>query len=191
MKYNKYVVKFRKTIKKYDLPIGIYLLYFIVILTLIFSLTYSKYVTAESADATSANAAKIIIKTTDSTGKQDYPVKLENIYPGETTYTEFCVTNNDETNISEVAIKYTISLSVITPYGANIPADYSVQKYDGTNWKDIDSDTWQYMKAGLAETDIYRICVTWPSDDNLNTTEMYSNQLDWLALDVRWQQVGS
>lgn len=190
MKFNKYIFNIRNWVKKNNIPIKTYLLYFIVFLALIVGMTYSRYVTAGNSGSESANVAKPIICLSGD-GKSSFPLVLDDIYPGVTNYSpNFIVTNDNGTYVSETSMQYTISVQVATPDGANLPVTYSLQQYDGANWNDVSSSTIHYSEAAVSTTDTYRIKATWDNTNQSNNSFTYMTKPDWLTVEVNWQQLG-
>lgn len=161
-----------------------YLLYLCIASTLIFGVTYARYIQEIQGQGTVSTAAVAMDSQLDLTQK------LQGMYPGETRTVELAVTNQKGSIVSEIAQEYSITISTTD----NLPLTYSLAPKDtgGTGTYATNSGgglTWTgglmpYSETGVTHT--YTLTVTWPTEEN---STRYMNEVDVVSLTVNAKQV--
>ena len=113
--------------------------------------------------------------------------------PGDSTEKTFTVQNFSGDNVSEVTMKYTISLKTT----GNLPLCFTLLDADGNSLEVWDCNgtngqrEYQYesptvFSPGVAETHDYTIRAQWQSDRN---AARFSGMTDAVYVSVKWEQV--
>lgn len=161
-----------------------YLLYLSIASTLVFGVTYARYIQEIQGQGTVSTAA-VAMDVTEGTSELDLTKQLQGLRPGETRKLDFAVTNKKGGVASEVAQEYSISISTT----GNLPLTYTLApKYEGSAGTYVtnpgENMIWNggrlpYSEAGITHT--YTLTVAWPSD---KADEDLSDEIDLVTLTV-------
>lgn len=160
-----------------------YLLYFSIVCTLIFGVTYARYSTEATGSASAQIAAVALNSSLDLSGQ------LEGIRPGEEKKIRFTVSNHKEEIISDVAQGYTVTLLTT----GNLPLAFEIAaaspgSAEGYALTKEENDMWSggILPAGIHTEHIYILTVSWPKSAN---DAKYMSEIDAVSLHIDAQQI--
>lgn len=165
----------------------------ILLLLMVIRLTYSRFVTNGTGDASGDIAFYVI-----NPGEYTNNLKMFNVKPDDKDYTyEINVSNYDDNGVSEVDLEYTLQLITTT----NIPVSYKIY-LNGETINDFDSkelitdddgmyfykfsSNSQTFEKNVKKSNTYSLVVNFPSSYN---DELYQDLLDNVEVVVNARQV--
>lgn len=140
---------------KIRLPLSAYLIYLLVLTTLITGVSFSSYV----ASSQSVDEARVAVMAVDAV--IDVTNLMINQHPGGVTVIPVTVTNQDGSRICEVAQAYTLEVERLSE---NLPLNYTFYE-DSACTKEVQAPD-GLLAAGTLEEDHFWLKVTWPAPGN-------------------------
>lgn len=140
---------------KIRLPLSAYLIYLLVLTTLITGVSFSSYV----ASSQSIDEARVAVMAVDAV--IDVTDLMINQYPGGVTVIPVIVTNQDGARICEVAQEYSVTLERLSE---NLPLQYTFYE-DSACTKEVQTPG-GLLAAGTLEEDRFWLKITWPEPGN-------------------------
>lgn len=140
---------------KMRLPLSAYLIYLLVLTTLITGVSFSSYVASSGA----VEEARVAVMAVDAV--IDVTDLVDNQYPGGVTVIPVIVTNQEGTRICEVAQEYTLTLERLSE---NLPLTYAFYE-DSACTKEVTS-AGGVLPPAVLEEDHYWLKITWPAPGN-------------------------
>lgn len=171
-----------------------YLLYLCIVSTLVFGVTYARYIREIYGQGTVSTAVAEMDVTDGGSGKLELTQKLQGLQPDEKREIDFQITNQKNGVVSEVAQEYSITIDTT----GNLPLTYtltpknnsdsSVGTYAAETSSDSGSLVWTggrlpYSAAGVSHS--YTLTVEWPGD---RADETLADEIDRVILTVDAKQ---